>query len=332
MAHETGTATDAEDLFDKLIAFLTTNADLISAGEEWTEDWTAPSGAANETARVLTGSVPAGDPPKIAMQLVAVPATSKFEIQFNGLTNVLTSAILPTDHANSSQQVRLFLDNNPMTYWFTANGRRFIVVVKISTVFESAYCGLFLPYALPNTYPYPIYIAASAGVGSNEPADWRSLANSHASLALPSRVDGTGSAFRPCTAFCLSPAAQWEEVTVPSTDNIATSALTSVMLHPFYDGGFVAASTESAAGQRLYADDALALQVEGPEDVFAAHAVTLFRRSPANQVYGILDGVVAVQGRNNAAENEITVGSVDYLVVQDTFRTTLNRYFAVLKE
>jgi hypothetical protein len=332
MAHETGTATDAEDLFDKLIAFLTTNADLVTDGEEWTEDWTAPGGAPNETARVLTGSVPAGDPPKIAMQLVAIPATSQFEIQFNGLTNVLTSAILPTDHANSSQQVRLFLDDNPMTYWFTASGRRFIVVVKISTVFESAYCGLFLPYALPNTYPYPIYIAASAGLGSNQPADWRSLANSHASLALPSRVDGTGPTFRPCTAFCLSPAAQWEEVTVPSTDNVATSALTGVMLHPFYDGGFVAATTETIAGQRLYADDALALQVEGPADVFAVHAVTLFRRTPANQAYGILDGVVAVQGRNNAAENEITVGAVDYLVVQDTFRTTLNRYFAVLKE
>lgn len=332
MAHETGTATDAQDLFDKLVAFLTTNADLVTAGETWTQDWTAPSGAPNESAIVLTGDVAAGDPPKIAMQLVAIPATSQFEIQFNGLTNVLTSAVLPTDHANSSSQVRLFLDNNPMTYWFTASGRRFIVVVKISTVFESAYCGLFLPYALPNTYPYPLYLAASAGLGSNQPADWRSLANSHASLALPSRVDGTGSAFRPATAYCLSPAAQWEPVTVPSTDGVASSALTEVMLHPFYDGGFVAASTESAAGRRLYSDDALALQVEGPNSVFGAHAVTLFRRDPANQAYGILDGVLAVQGRNNAAENEITIGAADYLVVQDTFRTTLNRYFAVLKE
>lgn len=332
MAHETGTATDAEDLFDKLVAFLKTNADLVTAGETWSEDWTAPVGAPNETARVLTGNVPAGDAPKIAMQLVQVPATSQYEVQFNGLTNVLTSAVVPTDHANSSPQVRLLLDNNPMTYWFTANGRRFIVVVKISTVFESAYCGLFLPYALPNTYPYPMYVAASAGLGNNQVSDWRSLSAAHASLALPYRVDGGGAAFRPCTAYCLSPAAQWEEVTVPSSDGSGeSSALTSVMVHPFFAGGFTSGALNQV-GQRLYSADLLRLQVEGPGSVFAAHAVTLFRRSPANQVYGILDGVLAVQGRNNAAENEITIGSADYLVVQDTFRTILERYFAVLKE
>lgn len=327
MAHETGTATDAEDLFDKLIAFLTTNATLVADEQEWTEDWTAPVGAPNTTARVLTGAVPAGDAPKIAMQLVQVPATSQYEIQFNGLTNVLTSAILPTDHANASPPVRLFLDNNPMTYWFTANGRRFIVVVKISTVFESAYCGLFLPYALPNTYPYPMYVGASAGLGLNQPADWRSLSDAHASFALPYRVDGSGAFFRPCTAYCLGPAAQWEQVTVPAVEGSGeSSALTSVMVHPFYGGGF------SFNGLRLYSGPALGLQVEGPGSVFAAHPVTLFRRSPASQVYGVLDGVLAVQGRNNAAENDITIGAADYLVVQDTFRTTVSRYFAILKE
>ena len=35
MAYETGTATDYRDLWKKIITFLTQNADLVSAGEEW---------------------------------------------------------------------------------------------------------------------------------------------------------------------------------------------------------------------------------------------------------------------------------------------------------
>ena len=137
MAFETGTASNAADLFDKLVSFLTTNEDLVSAGEAWTEEWVAPSGAVNTTARVLVGAVSAGDAPKIGMRLVSTPATAVHEIQFNGVTNILTSATLLTEHANPSALVRVFADSNPMTYWFSASGRRFIIVVKISTVFSA---------------------------------------------------------------------------------------------------------------------------------------------------------------------------------------------------
>ena len=41
-----------------------------------------------------------------------------------------------------------------MPYWFIANGRRFIVIVRVSSVYQSAYAGFILPYHLPNTF-YP---------------------------------------------------------------------------------------------------------------------------------------------------------------------------------
>jgi hypothetical protein len=46
-------------------------------------------------------------------------------------------------------------------------------------------------------------------------------------------------------------------------------------------------------------------------------------------IWGELDGVLAVTGHANASENIITVGRTDYLVVQNINRTTKTDFFAV---
>lgn len=47
--------------------------------------------------------------------------------------------------------------NQRIDYWLTCNDRRFAFALKVGTpVYESAYCGLALPYANPRQYPYPI--------------------------------------------------------------------------------------------------------------------------------------------------------------------------------
>jgi hypothetical protein len=45
--------------------------------------------------------------------------------------------------------------------------------------------------------------------------------------------------------------------------------------------------------------------------------------------YGELDGVAAVTGYNNVSENTHTIAKIQWLAVQDTFRTTTTDYFAV---
>lgn len=327
MAYETGTATDHTDLFNKLVAFLTTNADLITAGEEWSQDWTAPVGAPNESAVVLTGVVGSGDPPKVAMQLVEDAANSVYEIQLAGVTNILSGADEITGHANVSPIVRIFADPNPMTYWFIGSGRRFIIAVKISTVYSTGYFGLFLPYALPTTYQYPMYIGGAAGLGSNQIDDWRSASDSHNSLALPGAVDGPSSQYRPPSASVLSPSAQWEKVVVPPPGGSTSTADSSATLHPYYDLG----NPLSVSTIRSRPQTALQYQVEAFGSDFATHAITIMRKSPASQAYGVLDGVICCQGRNNASENVITIGADNYLVLQDAFRTTENRYCAVIQ-
>jgi hypothetical protein len=46
-------------------------------------------------------------------------------------------------------------------------------------------------------------------------------------------------------------------------------------------------------------------------------------------VYGELDGVFALTGFGNGAENTVTIGGVVHYVVQNVFRTDQLDYFAI---
>lgn len=49
----------------------------------------------------------------------------------------------------------------------------------------------------------------------------------------------------------------------------------------------------------------------------------------ASNLYGFLDGVYFISGFNNAAENTVSIASVDYLVVPNIWRTGFKDYMAV---
>jgi len=49
----------------------------------------------------------------------------------------------------------------------------------------------------------------------------------------------------------------------------------------------------------------------------------------APNIYGELDGVDAVTGYNQVAENTVTINRIPWLVMQNVFRTTTTDYFAV---
>ena len=50
--------------------------------------------------------------------------------------------------------------NQRIDYWLTVNPQRIALGMKVGTpVYESAYVGKFLPYALPSQYPYPVICA-----------------------------------------------------------------------------------------------------------------------------------------------------------------------------
>ena len=66
---------------------------------------------------------------------------------------------------------------------------------------------------------------------------------------------------------------------------------------------------------------------ESPTDTYPLLPVILTDTAP--NIYGELDGIFHVSGFNNAVENLIQISGVDYLVMQDVYRTSHIDYYAM---
>lgn len=188
--------------------------------------------------------------------------------------------------------------NQSIKYWFIANGRRFIVIAKVSTTYASMYGGFVMPYGLPSEFPYPI--AAGASCAAN--LRWSDQTTQHSSFWNPAglnsqsatslglrRTDGSVDAFK--NIFGSSDGLAW---TYPYRNNI---------------------------GYR-----------SSPDSSYAIQPIVLFSSLGGGNVWGELDGVFHISGFSNAAENIFSLDGDDYLVVQSGFRTATTDYAAILLE
>lgn len=324
MAFETGTATDQHDLWSKLITFLTSSTDLVAASQQWTTPWTHGSGS--ESGVVVQGPGLAGaDQVQVGLRLVERIANDEYEIQLVGMTGVIGSAVEFDEHVNvTPYKSRMFVDSGPMGYWFMASGRRFIVVVKISTVFEAMYGGLILPYSLPDQYSYPLFIGGSAGEGNDASlSSWRSIASGHQQFG-----HSYCNFFSPVhqgSAFLLSPQGDWLQC------NATGGGATNVVIGPRLLGGGFGAS--AAGGGSNYGYSTILSRIrQGFAGESQLIPFTLAQVTPADQTFGVLDGVYWICGFGESSENIVTVGSTDHLVVQNTFRTGRTDYSAMALE
>jgi hypothetical protein len=76
----------------------------------------------------------------------------------------------------------LLLWDDAIPYWFVGSGRRLIVVAKVSTVYQTAYLGLALPYATPGQYPYPLVVGGTCRTGN---VRWSDQSISHSAFWRP---------------------------------------------------------------------------------------------------------------------------------------------------
>lgn len=320
-AFVSGTATDHNDLWTKLITFLTTDATLLAAGEEWSAVWTHASGATSGV--VLQGpGLSAGDEVLVGLKLVERPTPDEYEIQILGMTGVLPAATTFDGHVNvTPNKVLMFIDSNPMDYWFVANGRRFMAVVKISTVFEAMYAGLFLPYAPPTSYSYPLFIGGSAGElhADGGATSWRSTDSNHHHFPYANvQIGGTD---RNPGAWMLSPQGEWLIC-------FTSGAGGNVAIGPTYFFGGLGITQTSGVSALGYGSIRERLQA-GFAGEFPLTPLTLVQDSPDDQTYGVLDGAYHVPGHGNSSENLVTIGGVNHLTVQDVFRTAIGSYWAM---
>jgi len=327
MAYSHGIANGHDDLYAKLLAFLTTDPALVALNQQWDIVWESSGlvNPQNPTDKLLRGPGLAGqDQVYVGIRSVALPAQDQHWFAFRGATGPMATATNYGDHIKSSGSVRMFTDSGTMEYWMVANGRRFAMVVKISTVFESMYAGLFLPYATPLAYPYPLYIGGSAGPEgmSNSVSNWRSESQYHTQFIAPNATISVSTV--ESGVWLLDPMGQWIRAGTTGTDN-------NIMLHP-------RAPAVSWWGSRGIStgDWSAGLIEANMVDAYGGGRLltpyTLTQLNPSLQTYGILDGVFSVAGVANQAENIIQQDGVDHLVVQNVFRSTFYDYWALALE
>jgi len=319
MAVKTGVASDHIDLWEKLIEFLTEDPTLVANGENWQIAWQAPPGAPNESDIVLKGPGSTGNEEIfVGMRRYAYPATNSYFIRMVGMTGILATSSAYNDHVNVSNNVVMYTDINPMSYWFVANGRRFVVVVKISTVYEAMYGGFFLPFGDPLSYPYPLMVGGSAGAGFGQDQNYTFTGSAHSHFVNPygqGSISGDPGTDPPL--YFLDPSAQWLEV--DNGNRGATKGNNAVAPWEPLGGMGTSFNTGSSYPGSYY--NILDNTVECLGGGFVLAPAMIVQNNPTNQTWGAMDGVYWVPSVNNAVENIVTVGGVDHLVVQNVYRT-----------
>lgn len=326
-----GNAANAVALFNTLLTELTTNAALTGAApsQAWVNVWQHAAGA--QSGVVLRGpGLSNGDQIYIGMKLdISTPGDS-YELTLYGMAGVIPSALTLLQHINVSSPVSCFLDVNTMPYWIVASGRRFVLVARMSTVYESLYGGLFLPYGDPTQYPYPLAVGGSTS-GVNEDVfrlnTWRDVGEGHHHFPCGNMTSsGFAQAYPPLTI--LNPLGEWEWCS-GTLDDIDADVVIAPRNFGREPDGFQLQGGLSSAGEIM--PYAYMREQQGPcfDGSYALTPFTLLQHNPTSQVYGVLDGCFNCPGQGVAAEYIIQVSGVDHLVVQDVYRTATGDYWAL---
>ena len=193
----------------------------------------------------------------------------------------------------------LNLWNGSIPFWFIASGRRVIVVAKVSTVYVAAYLGFLESYTGPSAFPYPLVVGGSMNFQGAEPAagsaSWRWSAASN-NFPIPMNITADYAS----QLLLRLPIGTWRGFDL-------TQGSPWGHIWPYQIG---------MQDWRTNLDGSYSLL-----------PIVLFDETP--NCYGELDGVVAVTGYQNAAEDTITVGRAVYVVVQNVNHTDKKSYFAV---
>ena len=295
-------------------AFYTALRDFLVSGLGVADNWTQIAGstgaltAENDSVTpgnriVLRGPGTGGtDQILIGMTPRINTATDVFNLAITGLTIWNPALTTLTDQINRSRFTHLHLWNQPMQYWFIGNARRFIVVVRVSTVYQVGYFGFVLPYVLPTLWPYPLFAGGCSGSDT-----WRF-----------SQVDANHSAFFDPglnSSQLLFPDVVWRDVENKqnpgggATDQYDQDA---VLTHPY-----------------RYDREPIRENLDG---TYHLEPVSIICRNPYEAQMARFQSVFRVSGFGNSAESIIQVGGVNYLVVPNVFRTQWDDYCAIALE
>lgn len=227
-----------------------------------------------------------------------------FNLGFSGL-RVHSSALAIDAQPNGSTSRWVALVNAPIAYWLVVSGQRFILVTRAAGTYQTAYCGLGLPYEPPSVHAYPLIIGASSadrttrysaqtgeyrhpmdpgnGLAAYYPdATWRNHIN---------RFSSSGSS--PDFNYSSAPGKVWPAALQINTNHMPTNI------------------REGIDGSRVLLPGVLL------HSVAPTHA------------WGEFDGYFWVSGFGTSAEAIVAEGLYDHLIVPNIYRVQPQHYAAV---
>jgi hypothetical protein len=210
---------------------------------------------------------------------------------------------------------RMLMWKNPIPYWFLGNGRRFVVIAKVSSVYEMAYGGFCLPYGLPTQFPYPLCIGGSACPTTTAAYNrYSSLQNDRRGFPNPygssegSVVQGVFDTTAYYSSLKILQGTSWTYL----RNRSSTTYYRNNNIWPYIAGTNTTLSPDDIFSKYLREN------IDGTYPIFP---LVIMLNNPVNHIMGELQGCYAVPGYGGiSAEDTFEIGGDTYI----TFPTTPN--------
>lgn len=200
--------------------------------------------------------------------------------------------------------------NQPMPYWFIANGQRVIIITKVSTVYTASYLGKVLMYGTPGEWPQSYYLGMPTAANTR----WSSTNEAFRNFYDPGAHNGSR---------MLHPSGVWYNVgnfTQGSSVEVGVDGTNYIWP---YAARFGADPSAADARYRELRDNV-------DDSTYTLWPLVLCGENPAPDIWGELDGAYACPGFDAGSEDIIVQDNEDHLLVQNVFRTT-RYYYAAIK-
>ena len=318
MAVEIGTASSHWDLMLKLEAFLTSNPALVAANQQWevkkdnvVKPYTTNTTADNDGYSLHRFFIGHG---LDRQDNIVVPMVLRHNTSLNYYTMTAYAARSYatdksidgqlTDNAVGARWVTISLWHTNMKYWFIANGRRFIIVVKISNRYATMYCGFIKPSGTDLEYPYPLLIGGNHTLTdrpytNDDTNSNRSFFNPQASNSITSSC----MIYTPSGRLCFLD--NQGGAYVQTQNNLVG------VTYPYHDNHYI--------GKTL-------------DNEYVLLDIDIVQWHGGMNHLGWFDGVCFVTGLENSPENIITVGNDRYLCVSAMVQNDYNNWVAIKLE
>lgn len=322
MAFTTGTATDYVDLLDKLRLY------LVAQG--WTQlEWVAGTVAGGGGKLAIRGPG-AGVDKRVFVNIAtyADPVNLHYCWRMRGAVDY--TAGLPEGGQPGEQNIPSYFSlwQNPIDYWFYVNDRRFIVVAKMSVVYTSMYAGFFLPFAIPDQYPFPLYIAGDYWT----PAPYNETSSAHRFFADPGGSGSSGNAHaRTSDGYWLQIRNHDDSASNDNQASYITLRGSGMgFMWPFTAGDSSSSSSYITAGVNDGGQTSGGMfdnMVPTRQGEYAMFPLALILS--LDPPLGVLDGAYAVPGIGLVTEQALAVGARNFTLFQNITRNSGNDFIAL---